>query len=78
MGLKLLAFLVASLALLESTKGNPEKVMKLLGECKDKIKPTEEDMVRMMKQMPPEGKGHKCMMNCIFEGLGLVSIKIKN
>lgn len=73
MAIKLLAFLVASMALFEMIEANPELIMKTISACKDKVKPTEEDMIKMMKHGPLDTMGHKCMMNCIFEGMGLVS-----
>lgn len=55
------------------SEGNPEKFVKILGACKEKIKPSDEDIIQLMKHAPPTTKTQKCFMNCMFEGMGFVS-----
>lgn len=73
MRINLVVFVVAFMAFFACIHANPEKFVKIFGECKEKIKPSEEDLVNLMKKMPPQTKAQKCLMNCVFEGLGFVS-----
>lgn len=50
-----------------------EDKMKLLNECKEQEKATDEDVQMFLSQKKPESKGGKCLMACIYEKTGGVS-----
>lgn len=51
----------------------PDDKMKLLNDCKDQEKATDDDVQMFLSQKKPQTKGGKCLIACIYEKKGGVS-----
>lgn len=52
----------------------PEEKKKVLNECKDQEKATDEDVQNVMNHKIPQGPNSKCLLACMHEQMGIVSL----
>lgn len=65
--------LVAFLAVFIQVEANPEMIMKIVKECKEKVGPTDADVAHLMHLKQAENQVQKCMLSCLFSSINIVS-----
>jgi hypothetical protein len=70
--MKLLAvYLIAFFAV--TVQSHDEMMMKIVGDCKESVGASDEDLKKFMVHTPAENKVQKCLCSCVMVGLEIVS-----